>query len=374
MFLMVLSSAWGAGAASSPAPGEYWKSPVKEKPGKPSKLGFKLRLQGRYSITQSDAAKQPTWLVRDDRSASDDYNTRRLRLSYRGQGSERLSYFVQVRRDWGATDLEWRDIYLTYAGWEFAKLTVGEMKTPFDREMLTSDTELVLAERPRAAKLLAPDRQIGVLLYNNRCTKRLGWYAGLFLGNGKNELDTGGSIMPVVRAEWLAAPNLNIGINWMHKNNAARSNYQKFCKKNGDPYCLQALYSAQRADEEAWGIDALLRSDGTSVWAGYISKKVSGSAPAVRAKGWYLHVGHYVPLHGNSDKLELVAGYDRFDPNTAVADQLDCDWVTIGANYHVDGHKRQWRLQYVFRNEGRNEVSNNTLLLQYERVLQNIGL
>ena len=77
-------------------------------------------------------------------------------------------------------------------------------------------------------------------------------------------------------------------------------------------------------------------------------------------------LGHYVPFQGRRDALELCLGYQDFDPNTAVTDQLDARWLTFGANYHIEGTKRQVRLQYAIRDEGALDVENNTIMLEYD--------
>ena len=356
--------------AQCPSPGAYWKCPATERPGAPHKPGITARIQGRYSITQSDPDK-PTWLLRDDSSATDDYNTRRLRLAYATQLSDDILGFAQVRRDWGADEFELHDLYLTYSGWDFANLTVGEMATPFDRQFLTSDVKLPLAERPRPGILLIPDRDIGVLLHNAKATDRLGWYAGLYLGNGKLDLSTEGELMPVARVEYLASPTLNVAVNWARKDEHAAGTFQKFLKKNGKAYGLQALYDGQMLTEDVWGLDALYSDDSTSVWAGYSTNDVTGGGQSLDADGWYVHGGHLVPYRGQCNRLELVAGYEEIDPNKAVTDQLDARWLTFGLNYHVKSCQQQWRLEYVVRDEKVNEVSNNTILLEYDFMFTN---
>ena len=361
-----VGSCWAQG--TSPRPGAYWKCPVAERPGERAPGGIGGRVEVRFSATQDDV-DQPTWLIRDDRDAYDDYNTRRIRLSYRGQSRDDLAYFVQVRRDWGADEIEFHDAYLTWSAWDYANVTLGQMMTPVDRQFLTSDIRLPMAERPRASTVLVPDRDIGLLLHDSGCTGRFGWYAGVFTGDGKNELSTGGTFMPAARIEWLARPDLNVGLSWARNHDPMRSNYQKFLKKNGDPYELLDLYSSEKLDEETWGVDLLLRREAAAVWAGYMTKDLSGACPCgFEAEACYVHCSHYVPWHGRSDRLELVAGYEEFDPNTSVVDQLDADWSTLGFNYHLDGCKRQVRVEYIIRDEKRDEVDNDTFLVQYDHV------
>ena len=365
--LLALAAASCSAESPCPKPGVYLKCPVAERPGAPRKPGFTARIEARYSVTQ-DSAKQPTWLIRDDCNSTDDYNTRRLRMCYSGQVGHDLLYFGQLRRDWGADEFAIRDLYVTWSGWGAANVSVGQMKTPIDRQYLTSDVKLPLAERPRISKVLAPDRDIGILLHDSRSNDRFGWYAGVYTGNGQNELNSYGTFMPAARVEWLPTPSLNVGLNWVHNDSPRKSEYQRFLKKN-KAYGLQDLYQAEKLDEELWGVDLLHLCEYSSIWAGYTTKDVSGPAGAgVEADGWYVNATHYVPFHGHRDRLELVVAYEEFDPNRSVVDQLDARWFTLGCNYHIEGCKRQVRLQYVFRDEKRDDVNNSTLMVQYDHM------
>ena len=44
------------------------------------------------------------------------------------------------------------------------------------------------------------------------------------------------------------------------------------------------------------------------------------------------------------------------------------DWITLGFNDHLDGCKRQVRVEYIIRDEKRDEVDNDTFLVQYDHV------
>jgi len=361
-FLLTAAVAVSAWAQSvDPSPRNYWKTCTLGKHDK----GFSARIQGRYSSTPGDAAR-PTWLLRDDNGTTDDYNTRRIRLTYWDELKDDLLYCVQVRRDWGADEFEIHDLYLSWTLPQFGYITVGQSMVPFGREYLTPDPQLPLAERALAETLLIPDREIGVLLHNNKASGRLGWYAGAYLGHGKNEWSTGAKAMAAARLEYLIAPKLNIGLQWVTHPGTVKSNFQRFLSRNGAAYGMQPLYAAGQVDEDAWGIDLLYSNGPTSLWGGYSAKQADGGAVSVDSNAWYLNLGQYVPFQGRRDALELCLGYQDFDPNTAVTDQLDARWLTFGANYHIEGTKRQVRLQYAIRDEGALDVENNTIMLEYD--------
>ncbi|MBU0610772.1 MAG: OprO/OprP family phosphate-selective porin, partial [Armatimonadetes bacterium] len=312
--------------------GSYWKCPAEARPGAPKAMGVTVRIQPRYSFTADDAG-QPTFGAQDDTDANDGYNTRRIRVAVAKQLGDDWLGFVQVRKDWGMDDLKFHDFYVTNSSMKWASVTVGQMPAPFDRIYLMPDVQLPLAERPLVSTLLVPARQIGVMLHHQECGKRLGWQAGLFSGNGPNEWSAKGGLMPVARAEWVASPDLSLGINFSYKERVESSAFQKMLKKNASAYGLQTAYTARQVSETAWGVDALYQRDWLSVYAGYTALRAEAPGSAVNASGWYINFGKFIPLGGRKDKLEFVAGYEQFDSNDAVTDQLDARWTTFGLNY-----------------------------------------
>ena len=363
--LTVGAMAHAAGECPPLKLGSYWKCPAEARPGAPKAMGITLRVQPRYSFTADDAG-QPTFSALDATDAGDAYNTRRIRVAVTRQLGDDWLGFVHARKDWGMDDLKLEDYYVTNTSMDWASVTVGQMMAPFDRPYLMPDTQLPLAERPLVSTVLVPGRQIGVMLHHQECGKRLGWQAGLFSGNGANEWSTRGGLMPVARAEWIASPDLSLGVNFSYKDGVTSSAYQKMLKKNGSAYGLQASYTARDVSETAWGVDALYQRDWLSVYAGYTALRAEAPGSKVDANGWYLNFGKFIPLGGHQDKLEFVAGYEQFDANDAVTDQLDARYTTFGLNYHVKGCEQQWRAQYIIRGEGANAVSNNTFLVEYD--------
>lgn len=364
---LVLSTvaAWAQTAAPSLRAGSYWKCPAAFKPGAPRPMGLTIRLQPRLSWTQEDD-NQPTWGPRDDRFDEDEYNTRRTRVTYSHQFSEDWLAFVHVRDDWGMNGFEFFDLYLTTSAWDAANITFGQMAVPFDRPYITSDVKLPLAERPLVSTLIAPQRQPGVLFHHQEMKSRLGWYLGAFAGNGANEWSSAGGVMPATRLEYVVAPKLSLGANWAYKDRAQSTPFQRLLKKNGSAYGLQALYDDRQVSENAWGMDLLYRDTGLNVYAGYSALEVDGPGTGVDADGWYVNFGKFISAGGHDDRLELVGGYEQFDPNSAVSDRLDVRIATVGLNYHFKDCEQMLRVNYVIRDEAESDVNNNTFLIEYD--------
>jgi hypothetical protein len=81
----------------------------------------------------------------------------------------------------------WRDVYLNYKQYEFAQAQVGKFKVPFSLDENTSPMKLDFVYRSRIAALLAPGRDLGVMVHGRVLNR--GWLRyelGVFNADGSN--------------------------------------------------------------------------------------------------------------------------------------------------------------------------------------------
>lgn len=64
---------------------------------------------------------------------------------------------------------------------------VGQFKTPFGEEQLQSKGDITFVERSQASSFLAPGRQLGIQAHGEFLEGKLGYRAGVFNGNGRND-------------------------------------------------------------------------------------------------------------------------------------------------------------------------------------------
>ena len=85
-----------------------------------------------------------------------------------GSGSrERFSISSTIRWNgsWGSRRDPWRDVYINYKQFPAAEVMGGKFKLPFSLDETTSTINLDFVNRSRAADLLAPGRDRGVMVH-----------------------------------------------------------------------------------------------------------------------------------------------------------------------------------------------------------------
>lgn len=349
-------------------------APVPEKPKYPT-VKTKVRVETRFSDVQEDE-NQPFFGNRDDRDGSDGFAVRRARFYVMGQLNPETGYKVQYQSDWGQEKVNLHVAQMEYSGWDFADLIVGQLQTPFGYEIVTSDAYLLCTDRAAVSDFLPPDKDIGIMLVGKRPLVP-GVRHSFFLGNGSGKYSANptGDYLWIGRLDANPALGLSLGASYFANRNTDCSPYQsRFLKKNGDPYGLLASYEAAAVDESAWEADFQWTNGATALWGEYIRAEIEPEGrSAITADGYYLYLHQFLPYRGRNDKLELIAGYHRFDPNDQVTDIYDLTAYTLGLNYHIQGSRYtkercqdMVRLNYVWNREGEEEVDNDKLVLQYQ--------
>jgi phosphate-selective porin len=102
------------------------------------------------------------------------------------------------------------DGYVEWTASPQAKVRVGQFKSPFGAEFMTSSTSLLTVERSLTTDRLTLNRQIGVQVAGDGLDGRVSYAAGLFNGNGRNvTVNDNDEFLYVVRGtdEQLVQPN-----------------------------------------------------------------------------------------------------------------------------------------------------------------------
>ena len=149
--------------------------------GEGTRVDFRARVQS--DIWHSDA----TLSTDDDSDGDNDLNAdiARRRIGIEGEILNIFDY--QVERELTANRDPWRDVYLNYKQYAFAEVMAGKFKVPFSLDENTSSTNLDFVYRSRIATLLAPGRDIGVMVHGRFLTRGILRYElGLFNEDGSN--------------------------------------------------------------------------------------------------------------------------------------------------------------------------------------------
>ena len=149
--------------------------------GEGTRVDFRVRLQN--EIWHSDA----TLSLDDDSDGDNDLNAdvARRRIGIEGEILNIFDY--QVERELTANRDPWRDVYLNYKQYGFAEVMAGKFKVPFSLDENTSSTNLDFVNRSRIATLLAPGRDVGVMVHGRFLPRGILRYElGLFNEDGSN--------------------------------------------------------------------------------------------------------------------------------------------------------------------------------------------
>jgi hypothetical protein len=141
------------------------------------KLEIGGRVQIQYLNFQTDGAS-PTGPLGGDEDF-DELFFRRLRLYLAGTVTK--DWYAKIQFDFGkaegADEVTVKDAYIQYLGLGRHKITIGNAKTPFSREFLTSSERQQLIERSFGGdhNFGSPDRNLGVRLEGRQFDKKLGY-------------------------------------------------------------------------------------------------------------------------------------------------------------------------------------------------------
>lgn len=141
---------------------------------------FKLRIRG---LIQSNAR---AFIGESGRTGTDSFYLRKVRPTLEGTVYKYVDF--RITPDFGGGSTTLQDAYLDFRYFKQASFRTGKFKESVSLERLQQDSDGVFIERSLAQNL-APNRDVGAMLYGELFKGTLSYYAGAF--NGVND---GGSL------------------------------------------------------------------------------------------------------------------------------------------------------------------------------------
>jgi phosphate-selective porin OprO/OprP len=151
--------------------------------GPGTRIDFRVRFQG--DLDETDASLPGGDGGHGGNDVGSNLDVARRRVGVEGEIANVVGY--QVEGEIGDDHSPWRDVYANYKQFAFAEVQAGHFKMPFSLDENTSATNLDFVYRSRAAALLAPGRDWGVMVHGR--VLRRGWLRyelGLFREDGDN--------------------------------------------------------------------------------------------------------------------------------------------------------------------------------------------
>jgi phosphate-selective porin O/P len=219
----------------------------------------------------------------------------------------------------GRASVSLQDAYIRWTRNNTLGVQIGQFKTPFTREFITSLAEVETADRATVVDSLAPKRDIG-LMADYAIGGRATITAGIFNGEGQNvTANSDSSALGVARVTYRPIPYLVLGAN------AAR----------------------YFADSTRYGVDASVEAPWIILRGEYIGQH-RDIADNADDKGWYALAA--APVR---PWLQPVFKYEWFDrPSVAPSGTLKNRAWTAGFNLFPWGRATRFTLEYVSRKVG----------------------
>ncbi len=334
------------------------------------------RLQFRYTYTDFDdyytknsslLAKPPILNAKTDTSQ---FDAKRIRLIMQGYAyTKDLTYKMEFDPRAYASDTRKGlvETYLNYRLIDEAQLKVGQMKTPFARQELTSDGALQFVDRSIVVDAFKPTYDIGAMLNGKIMGGFAYYYAGIFGGAGQTSTRNTNDNLFVARfavnpfgdvpyseadLEGSRKPLLSIGANYfrntLNKTTTAGvatldntiSNYAVASNNGwlGKGFNKTGFAAANdKIDVDSFGADLAFKWMGLSLqgeyFLGQAESKFTPLRHLLRAQGYYVQTGYMII----PQKLEAAFRYSYLDPDRDVADNHIIE--TIGAvSYYFNKH------------------------------------
>jgi hypothetical protein len=256
----------------------------------------------------------------------------RARLSAAGSVAGDVSWRVQGEFRTGSAgrnaSVSLQDAYVRWTKQSLG-IQIGQFKTPFTREFITSLAEVETADRAFVVDTLAPKRDIGVMA--DYAVGGLATFtAGIFNGDGQNvTANADSSVLGVARATYRVVPYLALGAN----------------------------VAAYFGDSTRYGVDANFESPWGVLRAEYIGQHFDLGGDD--DEGWYVLAASPV-----TPWLQPMVKFEQFERGAVDAVPLEA-W-TVGANVRPWGRATRITLEYVSRETGDPGVRRGLGLAQFQ--------
>lgn len=310
------------------------------------------RMQFRYSYFDSDA-----------RSSVSQWQAKRIKLYTGGHlyGKD-LTYGFQADFANGGNPRILDDAWMNYRFIDELQIRVGQFKTPFVRQEITSDGNLELVDRSIVSDSFKQGRDMGAML-NGKIADGIATYSfGVFGGVGQSVTrSTAGNAdsaligrvvfnplgeMPLSEGDLETAPKPLLSIGASYLMNTLKRSATGFV--DADP-ATTAYYGNrgwlgqgasiftpfEKIDIDAFGVEAAFKWMGLYAQGEFFDGEAKGTSShrKLRPRGFYAEAGYSII----PKKLQAVFRYSHLDLNRRTSNDLQTE-VIGGLSYYFDQH------------------------------------
>lgn len=296
------------------------------------------------------------------------YTFNRARIGVLGSIPYDIEYYVFLEmspfKSPGATP-HLLDAYVSYTRFEkWAKISLGQFKTPFSLEQSTACSGLYTVNRSDVINQLAgPQRDLGVMVSGGHDSLLVKYNVGLFNGAGLNTLDNNMNKELVGRIVFNPLDFLSVGGSFrMGKTNPTNLDEDlNDIYRYGGEIKVKHNSGVYFQGEYILGQDELYSASRVPVYGG--CGGIVGYD--VKQAGTYKKAGYSAMLaYMTPWNLEPVVKFDNWDPDLDTDDDFRNN-LTFGINYFVNDYSRV-QINYIHTMEETNPVDNDMLIIQLQ--------
>lgn len=266
---------------------------------------------------------------------NDRFLLRRARMNVAGNFAENIAFKVEA--DFGNNSISNRsgasgqltDVFVAWTKFPAASVRLGQFKSPFGFEQLTSDTRTLTVERALPSDRLTLGRQIGAALYGDAADKRVNYTLGVFNGTGTN---MGGNDSQ----KYLWAGRVS-GI--AYQGTVSTTKVKLSAGVNAFTTEDKGAFTGRRTGT---GVDAQFAVGPAELLGEWLRNDLhpfAGRATAM--EGWSL-----LNVVSITKQVQSIVRYETFDGNTATSNTTTHVW-TFGFNYLLKGDDVKFSLNYL---------------------------
>lgn len=289
-----------------------------------------------------------------DGSWTNSFNFNRARIGFIGTIPYDVSYYVMVDFSKFKPEATYiLDAFVSYTRFEWAKLSIGQFKSPLSLEQNTSCAGLHTVHRSKVVEELAgPQRDLGVMLFGGTAESKFKYYLAVMndYARGFEDENTAKSI----KSRFTFAPFnfLQLGGSFGYGVTGANSDNTK-TRVGGEMQLSFGNFMIQ--GEYLWGDDTGDYTTG----GGCDGTPIEFHTGGVTRDGFFAQA-----MYMTSWGIQPVVKFEAYDSDKSIADNTEYI-QTYGLNYFLNDWTRI-QLNYRYRAEMGAEVPNDQLILQVQ--------
>ena len=291
-------------------------------------LGIQNRVQIRFTHTDPEFG-----------DSQGDFRIRRYKFKLAGTVYEQWKYALQVNFARRVIDTEsdqlLEDAAFVYTRNPWANVWIGQYKAFFGRQFLTSSGSQQFVDRSIASARFSGRRQIGVSVSGRNEKKTFEYDAGLYNGNGPNQVaDDNGSYQTVARVVWTPFGEYQLEESSFDYPKSSKLAVGASYNDNGvDPDPALAL---DELEFTRYGFEVAYKIRGFNAVGEYYMEDLEAVGAVQQDNdGFYVQTGYLFP----NKHFEIAGRYSVVSPDTDGGPSEDLTEARVAFNWYLKKHR-----------------------------------